>query len=186
MTKRVMVLFVVLFGAMGPARSLAQPATQAMDRHRAELSALLAHGDAQATELLATLVDYDAMARRILGERWETVTEAQRTGYVRALRVSLLRTYGRRVSQARDYRVRMGTEEPGEEPVVHVTARSIAAPRAEPWEIACRVHRVSGQWRVVDIVTNESSLVQAQARRVRQAMEDGTLDELIARMSRSE
>ena len=171
MTKRMVVLFVVLSGAMVPARSYAQPATRAIDRHREELSALLEHGEAQASELLATLVDYDGMARRILGDRWESLTEAQRTGYVSALRVSLLRTYGRRVSQARDYRVRMGAEEPGQEPVVHMTARSISAPRAEPWEIACRVHRVDGQWRVIDIVTNDASLVQAQSRRVRQALE---------------
>ena len=184
MSARIVLVFVL---CLAPSVALAQggPATHAIEQRHAELTSLLtsAGGDeGRVTAVLAELIDYEAMAQRIHGDRWAQRTAAEQAAYVAALRDAILSSYGPRVSHVTEYRVRFAREEPGTEPVVHVTARPVAEPRAEPWQIACHVHRVGDDWRVIDIVTNDSSLVAAYRHQADRTLRDESWDALIAHM----
>lgn len=162
------------------------PASTEMSRRERELRALLAGApggaarDARVGELLSSWVDYDTMAERIAGARWEPADAAQRAAFVEALRAYVLRRYATQASSVVDYRVSFEREDGGSEPVVHVLARSVQHPRAEPWEIACRLHRVGGELRMIDVETDGTSLVAYLARHIGRRLERGEWDQAIA------
>ncbi len=162
------------------------PAASEMSRRERELRAIVAGApdvavrDARVGELLSSWVDYETMAERIAGATWETRDAAQRAALVEALRAFVEHRYVTQASSIVDYRVSFEREDGGAEPVVHVLARSVPHPRAEPWEIACRLHRVGGVLRVIDVETNGTSLVAYLTRHVGRHLERGEWDQAIA------
>lgn len=178
----------LLLALAAPSSAQAQrgPASSELSRRERALRSLVAGTssgtarDARVGELLSSWVDYEAMAAQIVGASWSSGDAAQRTAFVEALRASVMHRYVARASDIVDYRVSFEREDGGAEPVVHVVARSVPHPREEPWEIACRLHRVDGELRMIDVETNGTSLVRFLTRHVGRQLERGGWDAAIA------
>lgn len=182
MGPRLVLLAALLLAAPTVARAQRGPAASEMGRRERALRALVAETpsgtarDARIAEMLSSWVDYDAMATRIAGASWAGGDQAQRSAFIAALRAYVVRRYATRAPDIVDYRVSVEREDGGAEPVVHVLARSVPHPREEPWEIACRLHRVGGELRVIDVETNGTSLVTFLSRRLGARLERGEWD----------
>lgn len=187
MLRTLLLLALVTFPSLAAAQS--GSATAAARARHAEVRGLARDTpgparDAAVARILDVSVDYDELARRALGTHWDVATPSARARYVRALHDWIARVYGPRLVGVVEYHVTFGTEDPGPEPVVHARVRRADQPRAEQDDIACRLRRVDGDWRVVDIVVAESSLVRHLGRDADRALGAGGVgwDGLIERI----
>lgn len=167
MTKRAMVLAMVLFGAEALAQSPGGPRRFVEVRHAAVNQLLRQPAaparDAQVARLLNGLLDLDELARRALDPYWAQRTPAERQEFITLLRQLIERNYQQNLRETSGFAV---TYEPevidaaAGTAVVRSTARSRTDARAAPVSIEYRLLRRNNAWLVYDVVTNNSSLLQ--------------------------
>lgn len=153
-----------------------------MERH-ATTDAERTARDAEVTNILVNLLDFDELSRRALDTHWDTITPAQRTEFSSLLRQLVERNYRTNLERIRDYAVDYTREEPTSNGVVaHTSAHSRASRREPPVEIAYAMHLVGSDWRVFDVVTDGVSLVHNYQQQFNRIITRDGFDALITRM----
>jgi phospholipid transport system substrate-binding protein len=184
----------VSLSAVVLATSLASPARAAesaqdfIQSRQTQVSQLVrqsagAQRDKQVAAVLDGMIDYETLAKHSLSAHWADLSEAQHKEFTDILRNLVRRNYERNIKNILDYRVEYLGEEPGsgEGVVVHSRASS-ANKREEPISIDYRVLQENGGWRVVDVVTEGSSLVNNYRNQFHRIIQKDGYEALVRRM----
>jgi phospholipid transport system substrate-binding protein len=185
----------VSLGALVAATSLALPAHAAesaqdfIQSRQSQVTQLVrqapgAQRDKQVATVLDGMIDYDILAKRSLAAHWGDLSDAQHKEFTDILRNLVRRNYERNVRNILDYRVDyLGEDAGGEEGVlVHSRASSSSNNREEPISIDYRLMKVGGGWRVVDVVTEGSSLVNNYRNQFHRVIQKDGYEALVRRM----
>ena len=128
-------------------------------------------------------IDYEVIARRILGRHWRGATDAQRHDFERAFRTLVIRSY---VGAISSYSF---------EPIVYlpsavsadrrdVTVRTQVPQRfGETVSVDYRMHHRQGAWRVSDVLVDGVSLVMSYRTQFSTEIRDLGLDAFIERLA---
>jgi phospholipid transport system substrate-binding protein len=139
--------------------------------------------DKQVAAVLDAMIDYDELARRSLAAHWGDLSDAQRKEFTDVLRTLVRRNYERNVRNILDYRVDyLGEDAEAEGVVVRSRASSSSNSREEPISIDYHLLKGSGGWRVVDVVTEGSSLVGNYKSQFHRVIQKDGYDALVRRM----
>jgi phospholipid transport system substrate-binding protein len=129
------------------------------------------------------VLDYDSLARESLKDSWEGLKPEERKEFQDVLKKLVRATYRRNLKRISDYDVGYGGETRGENgQIVRTTAKSRSNVREEPISIDYVVRETGGKWRIVDIVTEGSSLVGNYRNQFRRIIKKQGFAELIRRM----
>jgi phospholipid transport system substrate-binding protein len=181
-------------GAIALATVLAAPAYAAesaqdfIQSRQAQVSQLVRQApgtqrDKQVAAVLDGMIDYDGLAKRSLAAHWADLSDAQRKEFTDVLRNLVRRNYERNIKNILDYRVEYLGEEPGSEGVVvRSRASSASDARQEPISIDYQLTKMTGGWRVVDVVTEGSSLVNNYRNQFHRVIQKDGYDTLVRRM----
>ena len=170
-----LILSLVLVAVPRSAYADAPNATDFVKAKQAQLLTLLkqpksAKNDQAIGEVFDTLLDYDNLARESLAENWDARTPEERKEFASVLKRLVQNAYRNNLRKTLDWDVSFDPEQTTEKGVlVRTNAKNRKNKREEPVSVDYAVHRVDGNWRVFDIVTEGSSLVanyRSQFRRV--------------------
>ena len=181
-------------GALILATSVAVPANAAesaqdfIQSRQTQVSQLVrqapgAQRDKQVAAVLDGMIDYETLAQRSLAAHWGDLSEAQHKEFTDILRSLVRRNYERNIKNILDYRVEFLGEEPGSEGVVvRSRASSTSNNREEPVSIDYHLMKASNGWRVVDVVTEGSSLVNNYRNQFHRVIQKDGYEALVRRM----
>jgi ABC-type transporter MlaC component len=128
--------------------------------------------DAQVTNTLETMVDYDELARRAFGQpcphaissctnHWGELTDQQKTEVSSLLKQLVEKNYKKNLIKTLDYEVTYkGTKEIGGDSKIRTEAKSKLKPRDPAVQVDYVVKAYGNGFKVVDIVTEGSSLTK--------------------------
>lgn len=153
---------------------------------QAELGSLIKAGPGSAKKIeivFDSILDYDALAQDSLREQWAQRSEAERKEFQEVLKQLVQRAYRKNLDRTANYDVRFEGQTPGEKAdVVRTVAQNRKNAREEPVSIDYVVHRVGGGWRIRDIVTEGSSLVNNYHQQFTRIIKKDGFAELMRRM----
>ncbi|MBN2193167.1 MAG: ABC transporter substrate-binding protein [Polyangiaceae bacterium] len=177
------VLVVVLLTSGGAAASPPEAEKFVKDR-QAVLADLVRKGaKADLDRVFGDTLDYDTIARDSLGDAWAALTERQQEQFRCVLRGLVQRAYQRDLRRTLEYSILFeGSEAVEKGFLVKTVAKSKTNPREEPVSIAYVVHRSGKDWRVRDIVTEGSSMVNSYETQFRRVLKRKGFDEMIRQM----
>jgi phospholipid transport system substrate-binding protein len=185
------VLVAFLMIALAAPSASAESATDFVKARQNEVISLLqglkagAGRDAKIADVLAKMLDYDHLARQSLATHWTELTDAQRTEFKDTLQKLVQRSYERNIKQVLNFDVeylREETVEPGGVVIVYTRANAKSPKGDDPISIDYRLDRPGGKWRVVDIVTEDSSLVGNYRSQFHRTIQKEGYDALIRKM----
>lgn len=145
----------------------AGPATDAVKTKQTELFKLLA---AEANDdnkkkigaLFDEMLDYDVLAQSSLGSDWKTLSADEQKEFTGLLKQLVSKAYEKNLRKVLTYNVEYLSEEKADGAVVVKTqAKHKTDKREEPIAIDFKLADKGGKFRVVDIVTEEVSLVSS-------------------------
>jgi phospholipid transport system substrate-binding protein len=171
-----------------PSRAFAGEAQNFIQSRQAQVATLLHQPDGPGRDtriasVLDSMLDYDALAQRSLAEHWGELSEAQRKDFTELLKKLVQRNYERSIKSILNYSVDYLGEEPGSEGVVvHTRASSKTNQREEPITIDYRLGKVGDAWRVFDIITEGSSLVDNYKHQFHRVIKKDGYESLVRRM----
>jgi phospholipid transport system substrate-binding protein len=129
------------------------------------------------------VLDYDTLARESLKDSWESLKPAERAEFQDALKKLVRTSYRKSLRSIRDYDVEYTGESTAEAgKLVRTVAKSRTKTHEEPLSIDYVVRQADGKWRIVDIVTEGSSLVGNYRNQFRKIIKKQGFPELIRRM----
>ena len=179
-------LFLVL--ALGASATAAEPDAQTfMKDKQTELATLDKKGGAdnqkKILEVFDSILDYDALAQASLRDHWSDRTDSERKEFEETLKGLVQRAYRKNLDRTMDYDVSFdGQTKEAEVFTVRTTAKSRTNAREEPISIDYTLHRVGGAFRIQDIVTEGSSLVNNYHQQFNRIIKKDGFAELIRRM----
>jgi phospholipid transport system substrate-binding protein len=143
-----------------------------------------AQRDKQVATVLDGMIDYDTLAKRSLVAHWGDLSEAQRKEFTDILRNLVRRNYERNIKNILDYRVEYLGEERGADEAVIVRSRASSSSnsREEPISIDYQLANTAGAWRIVDVVTEGSSLVNNYRNQFHRIIQKDGFNALLRRM----
>ncbi len=163
-------------------------AEEFIQTRQAQVTALLHQGQsAQRDKQVATVLDgmiaYDELAKRSLATHWDDLSDAQHKEFADILKRLVQRSYEKNLKNILEYRVEYLGEEPGSEGVmVHTRASSPEKPQEEPLTLDYQLVQNGAAWKVVDIVTEGSSLVHNYKNQFHRIIQKDGYDTLVKRM----
>lgn len=139
--------------------------------------------DATLIKLFDGLLDYEALAKDSLGEEWDRRTPDERKEFQQLLSTLVQRAYTKGIRDTLDYDVTFRGEVEGKAgKVVQTVATHRTDKRKEPVHIDYVVRQSGSVWRVVDIVTEGSSLVLNYRNQFRRVIEQKGFTGLLEKM----
>jgi phospholipid transport system substrate-binding protein len=138
--------------------------------------------DKQVAAVLDGMIGYDELARRSLATHWSDLSESQRKEFTDLLRRLVQRSYEKNLKNILAYKVDYLGEEPSSEGViVHTRASSDQKPQEEPVTIDYRL-LPGDAWKVVDIITEGSSLLNNYKNQFHRVIQKDGYEALVKRM----
>ncbi|HWA73641.1 MAG TPA: ABC transporter substrate-binding protein [Polyangiaceae bacterium] len=129
------------------------------------------------------VLDYETLARESLKDSWGDLKAEERSEFQDVLKRLVRATYRRNLKRIKDYEVGYNGESKVElGQIVRTVAKSRSNAREEPVSIDYVVREAGGKWRIVDIVTEGSSLVGNYRNQFRRIIKKQGFPELIRRM----
>lgn len=129
------------------------------------------------------VLDYETLARESLKDFWAERTPEERAEFQEVLKKLVRAAYRKNLKRIGDYDVEYKGESQGEGGMlVRTVAKSRGNNREEPVSIDYLVQKTDGKWRIVDIVTEGSSLVSNYRSQFRRIIKKQGFPELIRRM----
>jgi ABC-type transporter MlaC component len=169
------VIALALLLAALQAGSAAQAVRAANDRVRTALKKYLeAEGPArnkartQARHAVGELIDFDALARATLGDKWNSLSPKDRARYIEALRGAMEANYLYRMRQGKNTDVDklktevLGEEKQGDRTLVKTRVRS----DQDTVEIDYEMERGKKGWAAIDVITEGVSLAETYREQV--------------------
>jgi phospholipid transport system substrate-binding protein len=175
--------------ALGEPRASAGDSAQGFVQTRhTQVAALLrqtpsVQRDKQIATVLDGMMDYDDLARRSLANHWGDINDTQRKDFAEILKRLVQRNYEKSLKSILQYKLEYLGEDPESEGVtVHTRASSTTDQRDEPVAIDYRLTEANGTWKVLDIVTEGSSLVNNYKNQFHHIIQKDGFDTLVKRM----
>jgi phospholipid transport system substrate-binding protein len=185
------ILLVALLGLLIPASAWAAPNPEAFIKARhVEITALLRKPRSPAVDkrleaIFDQMLDYDSLAKQSLRDYWDQRTDAERKDFKDVLKRLVRNAYKKNLRKTLGYAITYGSENKADQGyVVHTVAKSRTDPREDPVHVDYLVHQVDGKWRIFDIVTEGSSLVNNYRSQFRRIIKKDGFPELMRRMKR--
>jgi phospholipid transport system substrate-binding protein len=94
--------------------------------------------------------DVQFMAEKSLGQRWKTLSDAERQEWLGLSREFSVANYAANFDRWTGQSIELLGEEPGASDTVVVRTR-IVDPKADPVELSYRLHRTDAGWKIVDV-----------------------------------
>jgi phospholipid transport system substrate-binding protein len=139
--------------------------------------------ESKITKTFDDMLDYPWLAQQSLRDYWGERTPKEREQFQCVLRGLVTDAHRRNLAKVLGYEAKFeSTTKADDGFLVTTVARNRGDAREEPITIAYRVHKVDGNWRVYDIVTEGSSLVDNYRNQFRRIIKKGGYPELIRRM----
>lgn len=135
-------------------------------------------------EQLATVVekfvDFEELAKRALGKKWDELTPAQRKDFADTMKGLLRASYAQKaIGQAKaDVKYGKETIKGGE-----ATVNTIVTMKKDQIPVDYKLYKVAGKgggWRIYDVVTDEVSLVETYAGQFRKLIADKGFEGLLS------
>jgi phospholipid transport system substrate-binding protein len=174
--------------AFGPRAFAADSAQDFVQSKQARVTSLLhespsSQRDKQVAAVLDGMMNYEELAKRSLATHWNDLSETQRKEFTDILRRLVQRNYERNIKNILDYRVEYLGEDPASDSVVvHTRATSTTNQREDPVAIDYKLSRTGDEWKVLDIVTEGSSLVNNYKNQFHRIIQKDGYDALVKRM----
>ena len=134
---------------------------------------------ASALKLIFARFDFSEMTKRTLGSHWTTMEQGEQKDFVKAFTQRLLVLYGKTVRSSGNDKVLFTSE------VQDGTQASVETKVISPGEevpIDYRLHDVSGQWRVYDVVIDHVSLVNNYRAQFERVIAKSSVKELLKKL----
>ena len=139
--------------------------------------------DKQVAAVLDGMIAYEELAKRSLAAHWGDLSEAQHKEFTDILRRLVQRSYEKNIKNIIEYRVEyLGEETASEGVVVHTRASSDQKPQEEPVTIDYQLTQLGQAFKVVDIVTEGSSLVNNYKNQFHRIIQKDGYETLVKRM----
>ena len=176
-------LFLAFSLAFPAVASAAESETFMKGKHGELTSLVKQNKDQKLEQLFDEVLDYEALAKASLGEEWNGRSAEERAEFQKLLTQLVRSAYRRNLKKTANYEVVFKGEEPGKSGVlVRTEAKNRGNAREEPLAIDYLMHQVNGKWRIVDIVTEGSSLVSNYRSQFRRVIKKNGFHELLKRM----
>lgn len=140
--------------------------------------------DQQIASVLDGMLDYDRLARESLAQHWSTLDEAQQKNFTELLKKLVQRNYERNIKNIQGYSVEyLGESATGNSVIlVKTRAASKTNAREQPIEIDYRIEQAGESYRVFDIITEGSSLVNSYRGQFNRIIRKDGYDALVKRL----
>jgi len=102
--------------------------------------------------------DFRTMSGLVVARYWKRFTPAQQEEFVREFKIFLARTYGERIDRYNQEQIEIVGERPRPRGDVSVLSRIVGG-EYDDAEVAYRLRRTDGRWRVIDVKVEGISLV---------------------------
>jgi phospholipid transport system substrate-binding protein len=174
--------------ALGAPLAQAADAQDFMKAKQTELSALVkntktAADDKKLYAAFDEVLDYDVLARESLKDYWDERKPEERVEFQETLKKLVRAAYKKSLKRIANYDVEYQGESKAElGQMVRTVAKSRTNNREEAISLDYVVHEVSGKWRVVDVVTEGSSLLGNYRSQFRRIIKKQGFPELLRRM----
>ena len=126
--------------------------------------------------------DFDRMSRRVLGKRWKTATPEQRTRFVSAFRILLVRTYAMLLNEYRGQTLTYLDPVPRKKDNEIVIPVQIELTGSQTIRVAYAMYGSGMDWKVFDVAVDGVSLVTNYRSSFRSEIARHGIDGLIARL----
>lgn len=137
------------------------------------------------TAAFDALLDYDALARNSLDAEWGKLTPVQQQEFKSLLTTLVQRAYTKNIKDTLNYSIEFKSENEAKSgKLVLTVAKHKTDPRKEPLTIDYIVAAQGGKWRVQDIITEGSSLVQNYRNQFRRIIDKQGFQGLIDKMKK--
>jgi len=178
-------VFAVLVGSASPAR--AESAETYLKAKQAQLAALVTQSgpesDKKLTATFDEVLDYDALAKDSLGDNWEKLKPEERKQFQELLTTLVQRAYTKNIRDTLAYDITFkGEQDAARGKLVRTVAKHKTDQRKEPIAIDYLAHDVGGKWRVLDIITEGSSLVGNYKSQFKRIIDKSNFSGLIEKM----
>jgi phospholipid transport system substrate-binding protein len=181
-------LIALAIALVAPSARAGSSAEEFIQTHQAQVTSLLRQGqtgqrDKQVATVLDGMIAYEELAKRSLAAHWDDLSDAQHKEFTDVLRRLVQRSYEKNLKNILEYRVEYLGEEPGSEGiVVHTRASSEQKPDEEPITIDYRLLQSGTTFKVIDIVTEGSSLVNNYKNQFHRIIQKDGYETLVKRM----
>jgi phospholipid transport system substrate-binding protein len=165
--------------------ALAASAEEFVKTKQAELMKLVKLGkpDAEVDKVFDQVLDYRVLAEAALGQHWADRSEAERAEFTELLAKLVRNSYRKNLKKTLGYDVAYkGTEKGKDGEIVRTVATSTNNTREEPLSIDYVVRSQGAGQRVVDVVTEGSSMVANYRSSFNRIMKKGGFAEVLKRM----
>jgi phospholipid transport system substrate-binding protein len=126
--------------------------------------------------------DFERITRAAVGKDWTKATPAQQKVLVSEFQEVLVRTYAKALLKYTGEEIVYESAKPGTRDGTVVVPTEVRAPGAPPIPIDYRLHKLSGQWKVYDVVIENVSLISNYRSQFRTAIGRSGIDGLIAEL----
>jgi len=174
--------------SLAPMARAGGSAEEFIQTRQAQVTSLLHQGqgaqrDKQISAVLDGMIAYDELAKRSLAAHWGDLSDAQHKEFADILKRLVQRSYEKNLKNILEYKVEYLGEEPGSEGVVvHTRASSPDKPQEEPITLDYLLMQNNAAWKVIDIVTEGSSLVNNYKNQFHRIIQKDGYETLVKRM----
>lgn len=191
MKTRILSLLALCLVALFPALAAAEGKAETFIKtNQAELATHLKAAESKANQakirgVFDKILDYDVLAQKSLGSaEWKKRSEAERAEFTGLLKDLVRQAYERNLRKTLNYNVSFrGESKDDNQYLVRTSAKSKTDAREEPFSIDYLVAG-SSQLKIVDIITEGSSLTRSYRSQFRRILKDKGWDELISMMKK--
>jgi phospholipid transport system substrate-binding protein len=184
--RRTFLTFALCAAALAAApAALAASAEDFVKTKQTELMKLVKQGkpDAEVDRVFDQVLDYRVLAEAALRDHWADRTEAERAEFTELLSKLVRASYRKNLKKTLGYDVAYkGTEKGQDGEIVRTVAKNINDAREEPMSIDYVVRSQAAGQRIVDVVTEGSSMVQNYRSSFNRIMKKGGFPEVLKRM----
>ena len=135
------------------------------------------------SKTLTAFIDFHALAERSLGKHWESRTPAEREEFVTILRDLIERNYLKTLRDNLGYRLEYRDEKvAGDKARVRTVVKVTSNGRTEEVNIDYDMQRGKDGWRVIDVITDEVSIVRNYRSQFNRIIRKNSYEMLVKKM----
>jgi len=138
---------------------------------------------AQLKALFDRFIDYDQMAVASMGSKWDSLTDAQQTQFKKLLTRLIRGNYKKNLKELLKFDISYEAEvTDGGAVVVNTTATHKTDQREPPFDLDLRMVQSGGSWMIVDIITEDASMVKTYRAQFLRILKKSGFDKLVDKM----
>ncbi len=164
----------------------AGPATDLVKDKQTSLFKLLSSqnpDESKISSIFDELLDYSTLAQTSMGDQWSTLSDAQKKEFTGLLKQLVQQAYERNLRKTLDYDVSYVSEEAADGGTkVDTKATSKNDKREDPIDISYTLQKSDSGYKVIDIVTDDVSLVSSYRGQFVKTMKSDGYDGLVKKM----